>query len=58
MKFYFIAGENSGDFIGAQIIKSIKKINSDRGKNISFYGIGGPQMKLAGINNRILTLNR
>lgn len=51
MKFYFIAGENSGDFIGAKIIKSIKEINSDRINEISFYGIGGPQMKLAGIKS-------
>ena len=49
MKFYFIAGENSGDFIGAQIIKSIKKINSNRINDTSFYGIGGEQMKLAGL---------
>ena len=51
MKFYFIAGENSGDFIGAQIIKSIKKINSNRINDTSFYGIGGEQMKLAGLNS-------
>ncbi len=50
MKFYFVAGENSGDFIGAKIIKSIKRNNADR-NDILFYGVGGPQMKEAGISS-------
>lgn len=50
MKFYFVAGENSGDFIGAKIINSIKSNNTDR-NDVLFYGVGGPQMKEVGINS-------
>ncbi|MFK7967617.1 MAG: lipid-A-disaccharide synthase [Rickettsiaceae bacterium] len=48
MKFYFVAGENSGDFIGAKIIESIKKNNPDN-TDILFCGVGGSQMEAAGI---------
>ena len=50
MKFYFVAGENSGDFIGAKIINAIKSNNTDR-NDILFYGVGGPKMKEVGINS-------
>lgn len=40
-----IAGEASGDMHGASLIKELKKINS----GISFYGIGGDNMKNAGM---------
>lgn len=50
MKFYFVAGENSGDFIAAKVIKSIRKNNADE-NNISFRGVGGLQMELAGVNS-------
>lgn len=50
MKLYFIAGESSGDFIGASLIKSLKSVNQyDR--NIEFYGVGGPRMQDAGLNS-------
>ena len=50
MKLYLIAGENSGDFIGANFIKSLKNIN-DTDSNIKFYGIGGSRMQDAGIDS-------
>lgn len=49
MKLYFIAGESSGDFIGASLIESLKSINQ-HDRNIEFYGVGGPRMQDAGIN--------
>lgn len=50
MKLYFIAGESSGDFIGASLIKSLKEANQDD-RNIGFYGVGGPMMQEAGIKS-------
>lgn len=50
MKLYLIAGENSGDFIGGSLIKSIKSID-EGGHNIEFYGIGGPRMQDTGLNS-------
>ncbi len=50
MKLYFIAGENSGDFIGAGIIRSIKQNNNDE-NNIFFCGVGGPQMESTGVKS-------
>jgi lipid-A-disaccharide synthase len=40
-----IAGEISGDLIGAPLIKELKKLNS----SISFTGIGGEKMKAEGM---------
>ena len=47
-KIYIIAGEVSGDLIGAKLIKSLKSINP----NIKFYGIGGNLME----NERVKSL--
>lgn len=53
MKIYFIAGENSGDFIGASIIKALKKspslAKSNSNKNIDLFGIGGNKMQAEGL---------
>ena len=47
-KFFILAGETSGDFIGRSIIKGLK----DReGSKTSFFGIGGPLMKEEGLNS-------
>ena len=44
MKYYFIAGEASGDMHAANLIKAIKKIDPDS----EFRGFGGDLMKEAG----------
>lgn len=44
---YLIAGEASGDFLGAQIMKSLKKERAD----IRFSGIGGPLMEAEGLKS-------
>jgi len=44
---YLIAGEASGDFIGAQLMKAMKAQSSD----VRFSGIGGPLMSAQGFNS-------
>ena len=44
---FLIAGETSGDTLGAELIKSIR--NQTFGKNIEFIGAGGQKMKIAGL---------
>lgn len=56
MKLYFIAGESSGDLIGAKIISAIKKqiaISGDSStqQSMSFYGIGGDEMFKHGVKS-------
>ena len=41
-----IAGEESGDLVGAALIKEMKKMNSE----LTIYGIGGDRMKAEGMN--------
>lgn len=47
IKVAFSVGEESGDFLGAQLIKNLKKKYSD----ISFIGLAGNQMKKEGMNS-------
>lgn len=62
MKLYFIAGENSGDYIGSKIIESLKNIaNNTRqldieattssAQNIEIMGIGGKLMSEQGLES-------
>ncbi|MAD23949.1 MAG: lipid-A-disaccharide synthase [Verrucomicrobiales bacterium] len=44
---FLIAGEASGDTLGAELINSIR--NQPNGKNIEFIGTGGQKMKTAGL---------
>ena len=44
---FIIAGEASGDQIGADLIYQLKKINKNP---IKFVGIGGPKMIKEGLN--------
>lgn len=46
MKVLFITGEASGDLHASNLINSLKKIKPD----IKFYGIGGNEMKKAGVD--------
>lgn len=45
VKIYLIAGEASGDNIGAKLMRAIRRINPD----VEFYGIGGEKMVAEGI---------
>lgn len=45
---YLIAGEPSGDFLGAQLMKSLK---NKSGREILFYGIGGKKMEEEGLSS-------
>lgn len=49
MHFYLIAGEASGDLLGARLMLSLKKLAPAP----VFTGIGGPQMEAAGLSSRI-----
>ena len=45
-RFYIIAGEVSGDIHGAELVKSMLKINPE----INFKGFGGEEMEKAGVD--------
>ena len=45
---YIIAGEASGDFIGANLMRSLKKNSTGA---ISFHGIGGDKMAAEGLES-------
>jgi len=45
-KIYLIAGEASGDLLGAQLMKALKKQSE---KPIRFFGVGGERMSSEGI---------
>lgn len=45
--FYIIAGEASGDFLGAQLMRALKQQAGD----LQFSGIGGAQMEKEGLNS-------
>lgn len=45
MKFYFVAGERSGDLHGGNLIRELRSLHS----NIDCRGFGGDQMMLAGM---------
>lgn len=47
MKLYIIAGESSGDLIGSLVMSALKK----ESKKIKFHGVGGANMKKAGLNS-------
>ncbi len=46
-RIFIIAGEASGDFLGAQLLQSLQKNNHQ----LEIYGIGGQQMSLAGLQS-------
>ena len=45
--YFIIAGEESADNHGAELIKSLLRYNSD----LQFFGIGGEKMITAGLNS-------
>ena len=44
-KFFIIAGETSGDLLGAKLIKEIKSRFENPEKELEFIGVGGKMMK-------------
>ena len=44
----FVAGEPSGDILGARLIKALKK---KAGSSLTFSGVGGPEMEKTGLNS-------
>lgn len=55
VKLFIIAGEASGDVLGGKLIAQIKeqiKQNKDfKGKKLELYGVGGKNMKKAGLSS-------
>jgi lipid-A-disaccharide synthase len=49
MKYYLIAGEKSGDLHGSNLLKELKKIDSQA----QFKGFGGDEMQKAGMTVRV-----
>ena len=47
-KFFILAGETSGDYIGSSIIRGLKK---KEGENSIFFGVGGSLMKEEGLRS-------
>lgn len=56
-KIYLIAGEVSGDFIGSQLIKSLKDIYGPDEK-LELFGIGGEKMEQAGIGRSLFPIEQ
>ena len=48
--FFLLAGEPSGDFIGAHLMKALKQ---KYGKGLRIIGIGGPQMEKEGLQSLV-----
>lgn len=46
-KIFVLAGEASGDFLGACLMQDLKKMTPD----LEFVGVGGPQMSHHGLNS-------
>jgi lipid-A-disaccharide synthase len=46
-KFMFIAGEASGDTLGAELVKALRGIEAAR--DAEFFGAGGPKLAAAGV---------
>ena len=47
LKIFISAGEHSGDFLGAQLIRAIR-YELDTQNHIDFQGVGGPLMEREG----------
>ena len=55
IKIYLIATEPSGDTIGANLIRSLKK---KKGRNIKIFGIGGPKMINSGLKKSLFGIDK
>ncbi|MEI8320944.1 MAG: lipid-A-disaccharide synthase [Alphaproteobacteria bacterium] len=50
LKIFLIAGEPSGDFLGAQLMKALKRRSK---QDLQFHGVGGAQMAAEGLETLI-----
>ncbi|MEM7043331.1 MAG: lipid-A-disaccharide synthase [Pseudomonadota bacterium] len=48
-KIFLLAGEPSGDIIGARLIQALRK--QENGRPIEFFGVGGARMKAQGLDS-------
>ena len=46
LKVGIVAGEHSGDILGSNLLKALKKI-----RNLEIYGVGGPKMERQGLKS-------
>ena len=53
IKVYLIATEPSGDVIGSNLIKSLKKAKKNR---VQIFGIGGPKMINSGLTKSLFPI--
>lgn len=51
IRIFIVAGEASGDALGGRLIRSLKSLVPDE-TEISFDGVGGPEMESAGLRSR------
>jgi lipid-A-disaccharide synthase len=51
LKIMLVAGEPSGDQLGAQLMNALKFISSESGKTIEIVGVGGDAMTRAGLES-------
>lgn len=52
LHLYLIAGEQSGDLLGARLMRALKQVVGDD-VLLTFAGIGGPNMEAEGLQSRI-----
>ena len=55
IKIYMIATEPSGDVIGSNLIKSLKKTKNNR---VKIFGIGGPKMIKSGLTKSLFEIKK
>ena len=48
VKVYLVAGEASGDLLGARLMRALKSRTNGK---VSFYGVGGETMQAEGLNS-------
>ncbi len=50
---WIVSGEASGDVYGARLARELRRLAAERGDEIDISGMGGPEMRRAGIRIRV-----